>query len=346
MAITLSVAWTMQFWGRTNNFDDPCQSSPRGSVGIKLIRTWQPRPFQTASRIDYVQSASPTWLHIIHETKPWMTKATHNRQDSEHSGSPKQKKGKSPAQGEHNCGLKLGNSCIPKIAHFGWQLLNIPGRKIFGMEPLNFGHQTRLCQSPSIPIGGHNLAPGGFRYFFPQAAIPVFAGWNPGILMFGCHPSIVGFEKASQFTSNFTPHVPRSGCQTAPSACFGPKLESQKLLIQQRCTINRSTIPRQTGNPGFRQPWFIAKLHLGLFTILIPKSSDFSPFFLQKVSRISVINSQFLSNSKSSLLIIWIRIKTMLLDGTCTSGSQVHTKVDGKKIPIPQKKRKKKWCHL
>ena len=33
------------------------------------------------------------------------------------------------------------------------------------------------------------------------------------------------FEKASEFTSkSFAPHVPRSGCQTVPSACFAPQL--------------------------------------------------------------------------------------------------------------------------
>jgi hypothetical protein len=113
------------------------------------------------------------------------------------------------------------------------------------------------------------------------------------------------FEKASEFTSkSFAPHVPRSGCQTVPSACFAPQLcqKAKHDLANQmdpnwkaRNCYSTQDAPlsiqlfhirgeiQVSGNPDSSQT------SIEVSTMLIPKSSVFCSFFLQEVSRINAV---------------------------------------------------------
>ena len=114
------------------------------------------------------------------------------------------------------------------------------------------------------------------------------------------------FEKASEFTSkSFAPHVPRSGCQTVPSACFAPQLcQKAKHDLANQMDPNwkaRNCYSTQDA------PLSIQLFHVrGEIQVLgNPDSSQtsievcplcsspspvfFSSFFLQEVSRINAV---------------------------------------------------------
>lgn len=227
----------------------------------------------------YRVSALPTSHHSWNQA---LDVESHNRQDSEHSEIPK--KGKQAAQGEQNCGLKLG------IIWYSCSAKNVL------RDGATRRHQTRICQSPSIPIGGHNLAPRG-----SIVCIRCLESW---CLVTSCY-IYCSFEKASEFTSkSFAPHVPRSGCQTVPSACFAPQLcqKAKHDLANQmdpnwkaRNCYSTQDAPlsiqlfhirgeiQVSGNPDSSQT------SIEVSTMLIPKSSVFCSFFLQEVSRINAV---------------------------------------------------------